>query len=127
MKTLRPFLYGKECRVLTDNMVVDNFKNQANLVGKYARWAMAINEFKELKTEHFPGSSNCVKIYMIVAVDYFFKFTVAKALRDAKPIRPSGFSTRKLCLSLAHLGGLYPAADRRLRLFFGKMGWPVKE
>ena len=60
MKTLRPFLYGKECRVLTDNMVVDNFKNQANLVGKYARWAMAINEFKGLTTEHFPGSSNCV-------------------------------------------------------------------
>ena len=60
VKTLRPFLYGRECRVLTDNMVAATFKNQANLVGKYARWAMAINEFEGLTTEHFPGSSNCV-------------------------------------------------------------------
>ena len=60
MKTLRPFLYGRECRVLTDNLVAATFKNQANLVGKYARWAMAINEFEGLTTEHFPGSSNCV-------------------------------------------------------------------
>ena len=60
VKTLRPFLYGRECRVLTDNMVAATFKNQANLIKKYARWAMAINEFEGLTTEHFPGSSNCV-------------------------------------------------------------------
>ena len=80
-------------------MVVDNFKNQANLVGKYARWAMAINEFKELTTEHFPGSSNCVKIYMIVAVDYFFKFTVAKEMqsRYGRPV-----FQRENCVSVWH-------------------------
>ncbi len=58
--TLRPFLYGRSCRVLTDNMVAATFKNQANLVGKYARWAMAVNEFEGLTTEHCPGVSNCV-------------------------------------------------------------------
>ena len=58
-KHIHVYLYGHQCKVLTDHSALKSLLNTPHPSGKLARWGLALQEL-DLKIEYRPGKQNSV-------------------------------------------------------------------